>query len=98
MTLQELVVKITGDTSGLEKSASKASSIAGSIGKTVGKGLAVASAAAATATVALVKSAVESYASYEQLIGGVETLFKDSAGVVEQYANNAYKTAGMSAN
>lgn len=98
MTLQELVVKITGDTSGLEKSASKASSIAGSIGKTVGKGLAVASAAAATATVALVKGAVESYASYEQLIGGVETLFKDSAGVVEQYANNAYKTAGMSAN
>lgn len=98
MTLQELVVKITGDTSGLEKSASKASSIAGSIGKTVGKGLAVAGAAAATATVALVKGAVESYASYEQLIGGVETLFKDSAGVVEQYANNAYKTAGMSAN
>lgn len=98
MTLQELVVKITGDTSGLEKSASKASSIAGSIGKTVGKGLAIAGAAAATATVALVKGAVESYASYEQLIGGVETLFKDSAGVVEQYANNAYKTAGMSAN
>ena len=44
------------------------------------------------------KQAVDSYANYEQLIGGVETLFKDSAPIVEQYANNAYKTAGMSAN
>lgn len=44
------------------------------------------------------KQAVESYADYEQLIGGVETLFKDSAGIVEGYANNAFKTAGLSAN
>ena len=35
---------------------------------------------------------------YEQLAGGVETLFKDSSGTVENYANNAYKTAGLSAN
>ena len=42
--------------------------------------------------------AIESFAEYEQLIGGVETLFKESAGVVENYANNAYKTAGLSAN
>ena len=44
------------------------------------------------------KQAVNSYADYEQLVGGVETLFKDSAGIVESYADNAYKTAGMSAN
>ena len=44
------------------------------------------------------KQALESYADYEQLIGGVETLFEDSAGIVENYANNAYKTAGLSAN
>ena len=44
------------------------------------------------------KSAIQSYAEYEQLIGGVETLFKESSEVVEQYANNAYKTAGLSAN
>ena len=44
------------------------------------------------------KQAIASYADYEQLIGGVETLFKDSAGTVEAYANNAYKTAGLSAN
>lgn len=55
-------------------------------------------AAGATATAALTKLALDSYASYEQLIGGVETLFKDSAYIVEGYANNAYKTAGLSAN
>ena len=44
------------------------------------------------------KQSLESYADYEQLVGGVETLFKDSAGIVENYANNAYKTAGLSAN
>lgn len=44
------------------------------------------------------KQALDSYADYEQLIGGVETLFKDNASTVENYANNAYKTAGLSAN
>lgn len=44
------------------------------------------------------KSAIESYAEYEQLVGGVETLFKNSSNVVQNYANNAYKTAGLSAN
>lgn len=47
---------------------------------------------------ALGTAAIKSYADYEQLVGGVETLFKTSADVVTQYANNAYKTAGMSAN
>lgn len=49
-------------------------------------------------TVDLAKEAVNSYGEYEQLIGGVETLFKNSAPIVEEYANNAYKTAGLSAN
>ena len=44
------------------------------------------------------KQALDSYANYEQLVGGVETLFKDSANIVEDYANNAYKNAGLSAN
>ena len=44
------------------------------------------------------KQALNSYADYEQLVGGVETLFKDNASTVENYANNAYKTAGLSAN
>ena len=50
------------------------------------------------AIVDLGKQAVSSAANYEQIIGGVETLFGDSASTVEQYANNAYKTAGLSAN
>lgn len=44
------------------------------------------------------KQAIAGYGDYEQLVGGVETLFKDSSGIVEKYANNAYKTAGLSAN
>ena len=44
------------------------------------------------------KNAVENFATYEQLIGGVETLFGQSSKVVEDYANNAYKTAGLNAN
>lgn len=62
------------------------------------KAAAAATAAAAGAVVVLTKSAVENYGEYEQLVGGVETLFKDSAGTVQEYANNAYKTAGLSAN
>ena len=45
-----------------------------------------------------IKSVVTEYANYEQLVGGVETLFKDSASEVQRYAENAYKTAGLSAN
>ena len=62
--------------------------------KAIGAGIAAAGAAA----VALAKSSLEGYAEYEQLVGGVETLFKDSAGQVQEYAANAYQTAGMSAN
>lgn len=54
--------------------------------------------ALASATKELIGGAVEGYAEYEQLVGGVETLFKDSAGTVQEYARNAYKTAGVSAN
>lgn len=51
-----------------------------------------------SALVDFTKQAIESYAQYEQLVGGVETLFGNSANKVIEYANNAYKTAGMSAN
>lgn len=46
----------------------------------------------------LTKTAVGNYAEYEQLVGGVETLFKDSSDTLMEYAENAYKTAGLSAN
>ena len=55
-------------------------------------------AASAAAVVGLGTAAVKSYASYEQLTGGIQTLFKGSADQVMKYANDAYKTAGMSAN
>jgi len=66
------------------------------------KTLATVGATTLTATTAavgaLTKMAMSNYADYEQLVGGVETLFKDSGGQVMQYANNAFRTAGLSAN
>ena len=59
---------------------------------------AAAAAAAVAAVGALTKKAIEGYAETEQLVGGVETLFKTSADQVVGYANKAYQTAGMSAN
>lgn len=64
-------------------------------------GATAAAAAFAAISAAAVKLGVEvvtAYADYEQLVGGVETLFQDSSGKVLDYANNAYKTAGLSAN
>jgi phage-related protein len=69
-----------------------------SLGDTVAKVTAGISAAIAAGTAGLVKLSTDQFAEYEQLVGGVETLFKDSAAVVKTYANNAYKTAGLSAN
>ena len=75
------------------------------ISSAVGKGLATAAkvgvaavGAASVAVAGLTKTAVGEFAEYEQLVGGVETLFKTSAQDVLSYAKNAYKTAGMSAN
>ena len=53
---------------------------------------------AAEALVDLSKQAIQGFAEQEQLIGGVDTLFKESSKQVQQYANEAYKTAGLSAN
>lgn len=54
--------------------------------------------AVATGIAVLTKNALNNYAEYEQLVGGVDTLFKDSSAKVQEYAANAYKTAGLSAN
>lgn len=60
---------------------------------------AVSAAASLAGTVKdVASSALEAYSSYQQLTGGVETLFGTSASTVMAYADNAYKTAGMSAN
>ena len=74
------------------------SSKAGSFISGASKVMAAGITAGAGAVAALTKSAIDSYGEYEQLVGGVETLFKDSSEQVLNYANNAYKTAGLSAN
>lgn len=86
---------------GLGDAKGKASEFAGAVGNVIGGATAAVGAAvgaAAAGVVSLVKQSVESFAEYEQLVGGVETLFKDSADTVQNYANEAYKTAGLSAN
>ena len=73
----------------------------GKIGSIAKTGLAVLGGAVAGVTAgfgALAKSALDSKASLEQNLGGVETLFKENAQTVIDNANKAYKTAGMSAN
>ena len=68
------------------------------LGATAGKAFLAIGAAAATATIAIAKASVDAFAEYEQLVGGVETLFKGSSKKLIEYANQAYKTAGLSAN
>lgn len=81
-----------------EKAGGFFSSGFGKVMATGGKVALAASAAVATGIAVITKQAVSNYAEYEQLVGGVETLFKGSADKVMQYAADAYKTAGMSAN
>ena len=105
MNLLDLFVKISVDDGDVDKSFSETSSKAETLAGKLKGGLATAAkvggaaiAAAGAAAVAITKQAVENYGEYEQLVGGVETLFKGSAGAVQQYAAEAYKTAGLSAN
>ena len=70
----------------------------GEVAVAAGKVIATGMAAGAAAIGSLVKQSVEAYSEYEQLVGGVETLFKDSASIVQEYADNAYLSAGLSAN
>lgn len=112
MDVFDLFAKISLDTSEYEQAVKGASADGQQLAKSwsgfgqkisaafsvLGKA-AVAGAGAATAAVGvLTKSSLDAYSSFEQLTGGVETLFKSSADTVMEYADNAYKTAGMSAN
>lgn len=93
-----IVLTTKVDESGLKKGFSSMTNMATKTASTVGKTFMAISVAASAAIVAITKQAVDAYAEYEQLIGGVETLFKDSAKRVQKYAQEAYKTAGLSAN
>ena len=97
MNLFELFVKVGVD----DQASNKLSDLSSKLGdglKTAAKIGTAAVGAAAAGIAALTTAAVKNYADYEQLVGGVETLFKDSADTVMKYANNAYMTAGLSAN
>lgn len=133
MNLYELCVKIGADVTDVNKGIDETGKKTSGLGEKIKNGLAAAGkaavvgvTAAATAVGALGAKAVQAYADYEQLVGGVETLFGTSAGSAEEYAaqtgeavddvrmkwaslsraqniimyraQNAFKTAGLSAN
>ncbi len=89
-----VVIKIKGDDNDFK---SKLKSLGSTVSTTM-KATAAAVGTASAGIAALGTACINAYADYEQLVGGVETLFKDSADLVQSYADNAYKTAGLSAN
>lgn len=97
MNLLDLAVKITCDDQASGEVDKIGDGIKNKLGIAAKAGVA-AVAAVGTATVAIGKTALDAYSNYEQLVGGIETLFKASSGKMQQYAANAYQTAGVSAN
>ncbi len=103
MNLLDLFVKISVDTSEVDKNLGDTKKKALSFGDVLkaniaGQAIVSGVKAVAGAVKNIGEAAIQSYGEYEQLVGGVETLFKSSADTVMQYAKNAYQTAGMSAN
>lgn len=108
MDLFDLVAKITLDSSEYEKGiqgagegASALSSkwaMFGKVAAGVGVATAAAVGAAAVGVGKLTKASIDAYANYEQLAGGVKKLYGDASEEVMKFANDAYKTSGMSAN
>lgn len=97
MNLMDLFIKISVKDEASKEVDSISSRLRGGISSAaMVAGAAIGSVAAATGV--LGKTALESYAQYEQLVGGIDTLFKDSSSTVQQYAADAYKNAGVSAN
>ena len=97
MNLFELFVKIGVD----DQASQKLADISGKLGnglKTAAKIGTAAVGVAASGIAALTTAAVNNYAEYEQLVGGVETLFEDLSWDVGQNAAKAFQTAGLSAN
>jgi predicted nucleic acid-binding Zn-ribbon protein len=80
-----------------EKSGGKFEKLGGVL-KGIGAAMGAVAVAAGAAAIKLGKEVIAAYADYEQLVGGVETLFGEASGAVQGYAENAFKTAGMSAN
>lgn len=97
MNLLDLAVKITCDDQASGEVDKIGDGIKNKLGAAAKAGVA-AVAAVGTATIAIGKTALDAYSNYEQLVGGIDTLFKSSSAKMQQYAANAYQTAGVSAN
>ena len=97
MNLLDLAVKITCDDQASGEVDKIGDGIKSKLGAAAKAGV-VAVAAVGTATIAIGKTALDAYSNYEQLVGGIDTLFKSSSAKMQQYAANAYQTAGVSAN
>ena len=105
MDLMTLAAKLTLDDSGFRSGISNAESMGERL---TGKMSAMTVAAGNimsdiikrgfNAVTGMMSSAIDSFGDYQQLIGGVETLFKGSADTVANYAKNSFKTTGLSAN
>lgn len=101
----ELFAKLGLDSSEYENGLGQAKTEANSVMDAIGKGFktaagigAAAIGAATTAVGAFGMESIKSYANYEQLVGGVDKLYGNASKKLQGYANEAYKTAGMSAN
>lgn len=95
---QKELQDVSGEGEKTQGKLSKAFSAIGGAAVKLGAVAAAGITAGATALSVLTKQAVSAYGDYEQLVGGVETLFKDSADKVQEYADKAYVTSGLSAN
>ena len=82
----------------LDKGAGGLSSKAVAVGSAMGNAITGAVSAAVGKVSDVLHETFDSYADYEQLVGGVDTLFKESSAVVQENAKKAFATAGMSAN
>jgi len=105
VSLFDVVARITLDSSDYEEKINEAEKkgkgLGSKLGSALGTGLKVvagAAAAAGAAVVGVVKQSVDAYSEYEQLAGGVETLFGSSAQKVMENSRAAFKAAGMSMN
>ena len=103
-TIGEAVIKLSFNTKDLDKGqqevANKIDKTLGkisSVAKTGGKLIASGLTASATAVAGFAAASVKGYAEYEQLQGGVETLFKESSDQLMAYAEQSYKTTQLSA-
>ncbi len=99
MNVFDLFAKISLDTSEYENKLNSAESKSNSVGAAIGTGLKTAAVAVGTAAVTaggaianLTKSAVENYGEYEQLVGGVSTLFGTNGKTLEEYAKSVGQT------